>query len=101
MSIIELASPPKKGPSVSIESDEPPDTTPTTTSVFILGYYEKTLAKAIFKAARKGKNKLVSIVLASEFDYKNEGGFVKPPQQQWKYYQGIVGGFLGMLQFEL
>jgi hypothetical protein len=81
MGIFELVSPPKKGLSVSIESDEPPDTTPTTTHVFTSGYFEKTPARAIFKAARKGKNKLVSVVLASELDSMNKGGFVKPPQQ--------------------
>jgi hypothetical protein len=35
----------------------------------------------LFKAARKGKNKLVSAVVAAEFVPNFEEGYVKPPQQ--------------------
>jgi hypothetical protein len=81
-SINDLASPPQKVPGVSIESDEPPNTTPTTIPMFTPGYFKKSLARAIYKAARKGKNKLVSVVIAFEFEFEMKGGFVKPPQQQ-------------------
>jgi hypothetical protein len=82
LSINDLASPPQKGPGVSIESDEPPNTAPTTTPMFTPSYFEKSPTRAIYKAARKGKNKLVSIVIASKFEFEMKGGFVKPPQQQ-------------------
>jgi hypothetical protein len=67
-SLSDLVSPSKKGPSVSIVSVEPPDITPLTsnTHVFTTGYSEKSPTRAIFKAARKGKNKLVPMVLDSE-----------------------------------
>jgi hypothetical protein len=92
-----LDSPPKKGPGVAYESEDPPDTTPTTTPVINPSYSKKTSARAIYKAARKGKYKLLSVGLASEMDSEIKGGFVKPPQQHSKYYLGTVGGFLGLL----
>jgi hypothetical protein len=54
-----LVSPLKKGHGATIESDEPLDTTPSTTHVLTPGYSDKSLARAIYKDARKGKNKLV------------------------------------------
>jgi hypothetical protein len=53
----------------------------------------------MFKAARKGKNKLVSIVVAAKMVSVKKGGLVKPPQNQRKSYHGTVVGFLGQLQF--
>jgi hypothetical protein len=79
----ELVSPPKKGLGVSEESAEPPDLTPSNILVYSPGYSKKTLAKALFKAARKGKktNKLGFVVLEPKVTSKEKGGFVKPPQQ--------------------
>jgi hypothetical protein len=45
--------------------EEPPDITPINTFGFSPGLYEKVPAKAMFKVARKGKNKLVSAVIES------------------------------------
>jgi hypothetical protein len=46
------------------------------------GYFEKTPARAIFKAARKGKNKIGYVELISGLDSERKGGLFKPPQQQ-------------------
>ena len=72
----------KKGSGAANEIQDPPDPSLSSIHVFNLGYSEKTPAKAIFKAARKGKNKIVSVVLPFELDSASKGGFVKPPQQQ-------------------
>jgi hypothetical protein len=76
-----LVSSPKKGPGIAKEIEDPQDTPPTSSTVFNPGYTKKAPARAIFKAARKGKNKMVSVVLASDMDSTSKGGFVKPPQQ--------------------
>jgi hypothetical protein len=47
--------------------------------VFKLGYFKKSPARAIFKAARKGKNKIVSIVLAYKLDSASKGAFLSLP----------------------
>jgi hypothetical protein len=78
----ELAPPTKKGPGVSVEMAEPPDQTPNITPGFNPGVCEKTPARALFKAARKGKNKMVSAVNETEDTSGRKGGFAKPPQQQ-------------------
>jgi hypothetical protein len=76
-----LVSPPKKGHGVTVESVELSDITPSKAPVFTAGYFEKSPARAMFKAARKGKtNKLVSIVLDSEATSEKKEGFFKPPQ---------------------
>jgi hypothetical protein len=59
----ELVSPPKKGLGVSEESAEPPDLTPSNILVYSPGYSKKTLAKALFKAARKGKKQTNWVLL--------------------------------------
>jgi hypothetical protein len=51
----------------------------------------------MFKAARKGKNKLVSVVVAAEVEFVENGGYTKPPQHQWKFYLGTTGGSLSLL----
>jgi hypothetical protein len=58
--ITALESNTKKGPGFVKEIEVPPDTPPSTPSVFNLGSFEKAPARAIFKAARKGKKKMVS-----------------------------------------
>ena len=65
-----------------VKSVEPPNLTPSKTSVYKPNYSEKYPAKALFKATRKGKNKLVSIVFDPEVTPKEKEGFVKPSQQQ-------------------
>jgi hypothetical protein len=52
-----LVSPPKKGLGVTVESVELSDITPSKALVFIVGYFEKSPARAMFKATRKGKKK--------------------------------------------
>jgi hypothetical protein len=81
--LTELVSPSKKGPGVYIVSVEPPNLTPLSfnTLVFTPGYSEISPARAIFKAARKGKNKLVQVVNDPENISEVKGGFAKPPQQ--------------------
>jgi hypothetical protein len=93
MNFIDLASPPKKGLGVAYESDEPLDTTPTTTLVFNPGYSEKNLAKAIYKVARKGKNKLVSVSLASELDSENKGALSSHPSSNENIIMELQGAF--------
>jgi hypothetical protein len=78
MNFIDLVSSLKKGPGVAYESDEPPNTTPTTTPVFNLATLKKLLLEPFIKLLEKEKNKLVSVGLASELDFENKGGFVKP-----------------------
>jgi hypothetical protein len=75
--------PPKKGPGVSIVCDEPPDETLHSANlpVFNPGYSEISLARTMFKAARKGKNKMVQGVSELENFSEVKGGFAKPPQQ--------------------
>jgi hypothetical protein len=77
-----LAPPTKKGPGVSVEMAKPPYQTPNITHGFNPGFCEKTPARALFKAARKGKNKMVSAVNEIEDTSGRKGGFAKPPQQQ-------------------
>ena len=79
----ELASPPKKGLGVPMECVETPHTTPLTsiTLEFTPGSFEISPARAIFKATRKGKNKLVQMVHDPENHSIVKGGFAKPPQQ--------------------
>ena len=79
MNSIDFPSPPKKGLSFAYESEEPPDTSPSTILVFNPGYSKKTFTRAIFKATRKGKNKLVSIGLPSELDSENKGALSSLP----------------------
>jgi hypothetical protein len=75
-----LVSSPKKGLGIAKETGDPHDTPPTSSPVFNLGYRKKAPVRAIFKVARKGKNKMVLVVLASDMDSASKGGFVKPPQ---------------------
>ena len=56
LNTIGLASASKKGHGATFEIEDPPETLP----VFNLGFTKKASARAIFKAARKGKNKMVS-----------------------------------------
>jgi hypothetical protein len=72
-----LVSSPKKGPGVAKEIEDPLDTPPTSSPVFNPGYTEKASAKAIFKAVRKGKNKMVSIVLAFDMDSASNGALLR------------------------
>jgi hypothetical protein len=74
-----LVLPPKKGPGVTVEIVEPPNITLAKTLVFSPSPFEKSLARALFKASRKGKNKMVSVVHEYEVTSEKKGGFVKPP----------------------
>jgi hypothetical protein len=78
-----LVSPPKKGPGVSIISLEPPDITPLSdnTPVFTPSYSEISPARTLFKATRKGKNKLIQVGNEPKNLSVVKGGFTKPPQQ--------------------
>ena len=76
-----VALPSKKGPGVSVELIEPLDLAHANTLVFNPGLYKKNPAKALFKAARKGKNKLVSAVIENEATFGRNEGFAKPPHQ--------------------
>jgi hypothetical protein len=46
---------------------------------FSTGSFEKQPARALFKAARKGKKKLVSMVVAAKDVTNLQGGCPKPP----------------------
>jgi hypothetical protein len=72
----------KKGPSSVKEIEVPPDTPPSTPLVFNPGSFEKAPSRAIFKATRKGKRKMVSNFSTSVLDSTSKRGFVKPSQQQ-------------------
>jgi hypothetical protein len=72
----------KKGPSFVKGFEVPPDSPPSTPRVFNLGSFEKAPARATFKAARKGKKKMVSDISTFILDLTRKGGFEKPPQQQ-------------------
>jgi hypothetical protein len=75
----DLISPPKKGPGVKNEIEVPPNTPLTSSLVFNLGYIEKAPARAFFKAARKGKNKMVSDVLAYDLVSVSKGASLSLP----------------------
>jgi hypothetical protein len=77
-----MASSQKKGPGADNKIHDPLDPSLSLIPEFNSGYSEKTPARAIFKVARKGKNKSVSIELATELDSTRKGDFVKPPQHQ-------------------
>jgi hypothetical protein len=76
----EMISPSKKGPGVLDESDEPPDLASINMPLFSLGLSKKISARALFKAARKGKSKLGSPVIEPKVKTRENGSFVKPPQ---------------------
>jgi hypothetical protein len=57
MNFIDLASPPKKGPGVAYKSDEPPNTTPTTTPMFNLATLKKFVLEPFIKLLEKEKKK--------------------------------------------
>ncbi|XP_059435249.1 uncharacterized protein LOC132168163 [Corylus avellana] len=78
----DLAFPSKKRPGASTTNVEHPNQPHSQSPVFTPGSSEKLPARSIFRAARKGKNKLVSVVVAAEVDSVKKGGFVKPPQHQ-------------------
>jgi hypothetical protein len=80
LNTLEVAPPSKKGPGVLVELIEPPDIAPANTLVFNPGLYEKIPAKSLFKATRKGKNKLISAVIETEATSRRNWGFAKPPQ---------------------
>jgi hypothetical protein len=48
--------------------------------IFTPGSFGKLSARSMFKAACKGKNKLVLVVVATEVDSLKNEGFVKPSQ---------------------
>jgi hypothetical protein len=77
-----LLSPPKKGLGVEVENAEPPDIAPSNLLLFSSGTIETKLARALFKAARKGKSKIGLAVHEPEVTSEEKGGYVKPPQQQ-------------------
>jgi hypothetical protein len=74
-----LLSPPKKGPGAVVENVEPPETAPSNLLLFSLGISETKPARALFKAARKGKSKIGSVVHEPEVTSKEKRGYVKPP----------------------
>ena len=67
---------PKKGPGIANEIEDPSDTPPTSSLVFNPGYTKKAPTRAIFKAAKKGKNKMVSVVLASDLISASKGALL-------------------------
>jgi hypothetical protein len=64
----------KRGPEAANERQDPPLLSMCSTLVIL----KKTPTRAIFKATRKGKNKIVLVELAIEKDSASKGGFVKP-----------------------
>jgi hypothetical protein len=78
----DLAPPLKKGPGAANEILVSPDPSQTPIQEYKPGYFEKTPARAFFKAARKGKNKIGYVKLISGLDSERKGGLLKPPQQQ-------------------
>jgi hypothetical protein len=92
-SLTELVSPSKKGPSVSIVSVEPPDITHLSdnTPVFTPGYFEISPARTLFKAARKGKNKLIQMGNEPKNLSVVKGGFTKPPSSHANFIMELQG----------
>jgi hypothetical protein len=74
-----MLSPPKKGPGAVAENAEPPDTAPSNLLLFSSGTMETKPARALFKAARKGKCKIGSTVHEPKVTFEEKGGYVKPP----------------------
>jgi hypothetical protein len=72
----------KKAQVFLLRRAEPPDQTPNITPGFNLGIFEKTPARALFKAARKGKSKMVSAANETADSSERKGGCAKPLQQQ-------------------
>jgi hypothetical protein len=77
-----LASPSKKVSGVPPESTEPSNPTQVLIPVFTSGSFEKSPVKSLFKAARKGKNKLISVVVDTKMISVKKGGLVKPSKNQ-------------------
>jgi hypothetical protein len=69
----------KKGPGFVKEIEVPPDSPPSTPPVFNLGSFEKAPARAIFKAARKGKKKMVLDISTSVLDLTRKGALKSLP----------------------
>ena len=69
----------KKGPGAPNEIQDPLDPSPSPIHEFNPGYSEKTPTIAIFKATRKGKNKIVSVELATELDSASKGALLSLP----------------------
>ena len=77
-----MAFPSKKVASVPLGSIEIPNPTQSLIPVFTLGSSEKLPARSMFKVARKGKNKLISVVVDTEMISVKKGGLVKPSKNQ-------------------
>jgi hypothetical protein len=78
----EMVSPSKKGPVVPQVSDHISEENSPIITAYNKGLFDKAPARASFKAARKGKAKLVSAAAATVFETEIKGSFVKPPQHQ-------------------
>jgi hypothetical protein len=74
-----MVSPSKKGPAVPQVSHHISEENSTIIPTYNQGLFDKAPARASFKAARKGKAKLVSAAAATVFETEIKGGFVKPP----------------------
>jgi hypothetical protein len=61
-SLSELVSPAKKGPAASPVSVDTPEENTSITPVFNSGFIGKAPARALFKAARKGKTSLFQLL---------------------------------------
>ena len=81
-SVSELVSPAKKGPAASPVSVDAPKENTSIAPAFSPGLTGKAPTRALFKVARKGKNKLVSTVVATENETVKNGAFAKPPHHQ-------------------
>jgi hypothetical protein len=76
---IVLAFSQKKGPGAANEIQDPFDPSPSPIHEFNPSYFEKTPTRAIFKAARKGKNKIVSVELVTELDSASKRALLSLP----------------------
>jgi hypothetical protein len=77
-----LASPSKRIAEAYLENSEAPNPTQSLFPVFSLGSSEKMPARSLFKAARKGKNKLISAVVDFDLSSVKKEGLLKHSKNQ-------------------
>jgi hypothetical protein len=76
----DFLSPTRKSPGAVAESAKPPDITPPNLLTYSPGIMESKPARALFKAARKGKSKIGSAATEPVVTSEEKGGCAKPPQ---------------------
>jgi hypothetical protein len=88
-----LVFPSKKGLAASLMSVDSPKENPSLTPVFTPGFSKKALTRAMFNAARNGKNKLVSTIVAYEIETVKKGALSSLPNNNENPILELQGAF--------